>query len=88
MLTRFLQTTLSLIVNCKRILATLFIVTLPLMLSGCIVAAIGAGAAGGVYFQKHYKITKTNKSVGIEKKEPQALADSGDGPPVSKPYLS
>lgn len=58
------------------------------MLSGCIVAAIGAGAAGGVYFQKHYKITKTNKSIGIEKKEPHTSADSDDAPPVSKPYIS
>ena len=87
MLMQFLDKLAHLVTKSKQIVALLFIMTLPLMLNSCIVAAVGAGVAGGVYFQKHYKVSKTDKSVGIEKKEPQVSQDSYDAPPISKPYI-
>jgi len=30
-------------------------------LSGCLLAAVGAGAAGGIYTKDHYKIVKKKK---------------------------
>ena len=32
-----------------------------LSLTGCIAAAAGAGVAGGVYLEKHYKVVKKDK---------------------------
>lgn len=44
-----------------RILKYGLIIVLIQSLTGCIVAAAGAGAAGGYYFNEHYKVKVTKK---------------------------
>ena len=45
-----------------QLLKLIVVPVLALSLTGCIAAAVGAGAAGGMYFERHYKIEKKNKS--------------------------
>lgn len=45
----------------KKILQLTLIALLVTNLSGCIAAAVGAGAAGGAYVAKHYDISIKKK---------------------------
>jgi len=46
----------------KRCVSVLVLVMSAGLLSGCIAAAVGAGAAGGVYVDKNYSIEKKDTS--------------------------
>lgn len=46
----------------KRCVSVLVLIMSAGLLSGCIAAAVGAGAAGGVYLDKNYKVEKKDGS--------------------------
>lgn len=54
----------------KRMIQATMVLLASYMLSGCIAAAVGAGAAGGAYIQKHYDVSfKVKKKNQTENKQ-------------------
>lgn len=50
----------------KSLLKIVLCACMTASLSGCIAAAVGAGAAGGAYIEKHYNVDFT-----VKKKKPE-----------------